>query len=142
MNFLDAKAIISPRDPVVPGSQEHQDILKLMRQSGRVFAEDNTLPVPKQITSLRPFLDRPQVVNERKVSKKQFQELSKYVSKGVVVLRKSILPSVAPTPGMSKKQWLNKISSLNIENGSDERRAEVQAVAADEGGTRPSEGST
>ena len=136
MNFLDAKKIISPNSPVVPGSQEHQDILKLMRQSGRVFAEDNVLPVPKQLTSLRPFLERPPVINERKVSKKEFQELSKYVSKEVPVLRKSVLPSVAPTPGMSKKQWLNKMSSLNIENGSDERRAEVQADAAVEGGAR------
>jgi hypothetical protein len=136
MNFLEAKAIISPNSPVVPGSQVHQDILKLMRQSGRVFAEDNVLPVPKQLTSLRPFLERPPVINERKVSKKEFQELSKYVSKEVPVLRKSVLPSVAPTPGMSKKQWLNKMSSLNIENGSDERRAEVQADAAVEGGAR------
>jgi len=142
MNFLDAKAIISPRHPVVPGSQEHQDILKLMRQSGRVFAEDNVLPVPKQLTSLQPFLERPQVVNERKVSKRDWQSLSKYVSKEVVVKRSaSVFPSTPPTPGMSKKQWLNKISSLNIENGSDERRAEVQADAAVEGGTRESEGS-
>jgi len=145
MNFLDAKKIVSPDSPVVPGSQEHQDILKLMRQSGRVFAEDNVLPVPKQLTSLRPFLDRPAVVNERKVSKRDWAQLSKYVSKEGVVAqadkRKSVFPSVAPTPGMSKKQWLNKISSLNIENGSDERGSEVQAVAADEGGARPSEGS-
>lgn len=142
MNFLDAKKIVSPDKPVTPGSQEHQDILKLMRQSGRVFAEDNVLPVPQQLTSLRPFLDRPVVVNERKVSKKDWAQLSKYVSKeNIVVQRKSVFPSVAPTPGMSKKQWLNKISPLNIENGSDERGPEVQAVAADEGGARPSEGS-
>jgi hypothetical protein len=142
MNFLDAKKIVSPDSPVVPGSQEHQDILKLMRQSGRVFAEDNVLPVPQQLTSLRPFLDRPQVVNERKVSKKDWAQLSKYVLKEVVsVQRKAVFPSFAPTPGMSKKQWLNKISSLNIENGSDERRPEVQAVGEIEGGARPSEGS-
>jgi len=142
MNFLDAKKIVSPDSPVVPGSQEHQDILKLMRQSGRVFAEDNVLPVPQQLTSLRPFLDRPAVVNERKVSKRDWAQLSKYVSKeNIVVQRKSIFPAVAPTPGMSKKQWLNKMSSLIIENGSDERGPEVQAVAAVEGGTRPSEGS-
>jgi hypothetical protein len=144
MNFLDAKKIVSPDSPVVPGSQEHQDILKLMRQSGRVFAEDNVLPVPQQLTSLRPFLDRPAVVNERKVSKRDWAELSKYVSKGVVAkerVRKPVFPSSVPTPGMSKKEWLNKISPVNIENGSDERRAEVQAVAAVEGGARPSEGS-
>jgi hypothetical protein len=148
MNFLDAKKIVSPDSPVVPGSQEHQDILKLMRQSGRVFAEDNVLPVPQQLTSLRPFLDRPTVVNERKVSKRDWAQLSKYVSnnvsKGVVAkaqVRKPVFPSSVPTPGMSKKEWLNKISPVNIENGSDERGSEVQAVAAVEGGARPSEGS-
>jgi hypothetical protein len=144
MNFLDAKKIVSPDSPVVPGSQEHQDILKLMRQSGRVFAEDNVLPVPQQLTSLRPFLDRPAVVNERKVSKRDWAQLSKYVSKGVVAkaqVRKPVFPSSVPTPGMSKKEWLNKISPVNIENGSDERGSEVQAVAAVEGGARPSEGS-
>jgi hypothetical protein len=144
MNFLDAKKIISPDKPIVPGSKEHVDILKLMRQSGRVFAEDNVLPVPKQLTSLRPFLERPPVINERKVSKKEFQELSKYVSKEVVAkgqVSKPVFPSTVPTPGMSKKQWLNKISPVNIENGSDERRAEVQATGEVEGGARESEGS-
>jgi hypothetical protein len=143
MNFLDAKKIISPDSPVVPGSQEHQDILKLMRQSGRVFAEDNVLPVPQQLTSLRPFLDRPTVVNERKVSKRDWAQLSKYVSNNVSkgVVRKPVFPSSVPTPGMSKKEWLNKISPVNIENGSDERGSEVQAVAAVEGGARAHEGS-
>ena len=141
MNFLDAKKIISPGSPVVPGSKEHTDILKLMRQSGRVFAEDNVLPVPKQLTTLRPFTDRPQVINDRKVSKKQFQELFKFVSKdnSVSARKASVFPSVAPTPGMSKKQWLQKMSSLIIENGSGE---EVQAIGQVEGGTRPSEGSS
>lgn len=142
MNFLDAKKIVSPDKPVVPGSQEHQDILKLMRQSGRVFAEDNVLPVPKQLTTRDPFIGRPQVVNESKVSKRDWQSLSKYVLKeGASAQRKAIFPSFVPTPGMSKKQWLNKMSSLIIENGSDERGSEVQAVAEVEGGTRESEGS-
>jgi hypothetical protein len=138
MNFLDAKKIVSPDSPVVPGSQEHQDILKLMRQSGRVFAEDNVLPVPQQLTSLRPFLDRPAVVNERKVSKRDWAQLSKYVSKEVSVRKQTaiVFPSTVPTPGMSKKQWLNKISPVNIENGSDGRGQEVQAVGEVEGGAR------
>tara|TARA_R110000868_G_scaffold384644_1_gene652177 strand:- start:935 stop:1363 length:429 start_codon:yes stop_codon:yes gene_type:complete len=142
MNFLDAKAIISPGSPVVPGSQVHQDILKLMRQSGRVFAEDNVPTVPIPLMAPMVGNERKYVNNERKVSKKEFQSISANVLKEVVVLRKSVLPTFAPTPGMSKKQWLNKISSLNIENGSDERRAEVQADGEVEGGTRPSEGST
>jgi len=135
MNFLDAKKIISPDSPVVPGSKEHKDILKLMRQSGRVFAEDNVLPVPKQLTTLRPFTDRPLVENERKVSKKEFQELFKIVSKGVVSKSATIFPKEAPTPGMSKKEWLQKMSSLIIENGPDGRGEEIQAIGAIEGGT-------
>jgi hypothetical protein len=121
MNFLDAKKIISPDSPVVPGSKEHKDILKLMRQSGRVFAEDNVLPVPKQLTSVSPFTERPPIINETKVSKKQFQELFKLVSKGrsVSARNASVFPSIAPTPGMSKKQWLGnlKITPVIISNG-------------------------
>jgi hypothetical protein len=139
MNFLDAKKIVSPDSPVVPGSKEHKDILKLMRQSGRVFAEDNVLPVPVQLTTLRPFMDRPQVINDRKVSKKAFQELHKTVSKERLV-SSSVFPSVAPTPGMSKKQWLNKTLLLNITT--DGRGEEVQAISQVEGRPRESEGSS
>lgn len=141
MNFLDAKKIISPDSPVVPGSKEHKDILKLMRQSGRVFAEDNVLPVPRQLTSTRPFTDRPPIVNERKVSKKEFQQLFNLVSKesSVSARNVSVFPSVAPTPGMSKKQWLNKTLFLNIPNGPGE---EVQAIGQVEGGPREGESSS
>ena len=131
MNFLDAKKIVSPDSPVVPGSKEHTDILKLMRQSGRVFAEDNVLPVPKQMTTTRPLLERPLVENDRKVSKKQFQDLFKLVSKERSVSL-SVFPKFAPSPGMSKKQWLNKTLFLNITDG---RGEEIQAIGRVEGGT-------
>jgi hypothetical protein len=138
MNFLDAKKIISPASPVVPGSKEHKDILKMMRQSGRVFAEDNVLPVPKQLTSVSPFTDRPPIITERKVSKKEFQSISANVSKSVFrSVETTTFPSVAPTPGMSKKQWLNKTLFLNISDG---RREEVQAIGEIEGGAGKSEG--
>lgn len=140
MNFLDAKKIVSPDSPVVPGSKEHKEILNLMRQSGRVFAEDNVLPVPVQLSTLRPFMDRPHVINDRKVSKKAFQELHKTVSKesNVSARKVSVFPSVAPAPGMSKKQWLNKTSAfIIIEDG---RREEVQAISQVEGGAGKSEG--
>jgi hypothetical protein len=138
MNFLDAKKIISPASPVVPGSQEHKDILKMMRQSGRVFAEDNVLPVPKQLTSVNPFTDRPPILNETRVSKKEFQSISANVSKSVFrSVETTNFPSVAPTPGMSKKQWLNKTLFLNISDG---RGEEVQAIGEVEGGAGKSEG--
>ena len=54
LTFLQAKAIVSPDAPVVPGTKEHRDILEMMRQSGKVFAEDNvTAPAPRK--ALRPI---------------------------------------------------------------------------------------
>lgn len=46
LSFLQAKAIVSPGVPVVPGSQQHKDILELMRQSGRIFPDENILVPP------------------------------------------------------------------------------------------------
>lgn len=138
MNFLDAKKIVSPDSPVVPGSKEHKDILKLMRQSGRVFAEDNVLPVPRQLTSVNLFTERPPMITETKVSKRDFQSISANVSKGVFSKLATMFPSVAPTPGMSKKEWLIKTSSLIIRD--DGRGQEIQAVGEIEGGAGKSEG--
>ena len=54
LTFLQAKAIVSPDAPVVPGTKAHRDILEMMRQSGKVFAEDNvTAPAPRK--ALRPI---------------------------------------------------------------------------------------
>ena len=138
MNFLDAKKIVSPDSPVVPGSKEHKDILKLMRQSGRVFAEDNVLPVPRQLTSVNLFTERPPMITETKVSKRDFQSISANVSKSVFSKSATVFPSVAPTPGMSKKEWLIKTSSLIIRD--DGRGQEIQAVGEIEGGAGKSEG--
>ena len=138
MNFLDAKKIVSPDSPVVPGSKEHTDILKLMRQSGRVFAEDNVLPVPRQLTSVNLFTERPPMNIETKVSKREFQSISANVSKSVFSKSATVFPSVAPVPGMSKKEWLIKTSSLIIRD--DGRGQEIQAVGEIEGGAGKSEG--
>lgn len=46
LTFLQAKAIVSPDAPVVPGTKQHRDILEMMRQSGKVFAEDNVTAQP------------------------------------------------------------------------------------------------
>ena len=40
ITFLEAKARVSPNAPILPGSKEHEDCLKLMRQSGHIFPED------------------------------------------------------------------------------------------------------
>jgi hypothetical protein len=47
MDFHKAKSIVSPDKPVIPGSKEHKDILELMKQSGRIFPEQN-IAVPIQ----------------------------------------------------------------------------------------------
>jgi hypothetical protein len=140
MNFLDAKKIVSPDSPVVPGSKEHKDILKLMRQSGRVFAEDNVLPVPRQLTSVNLFTERPPMNIETKVSKREFQSISANVSKSVFSTSATVFPSIEPSPGMSKKQWLQKTLLLNITP--DGRGEEVQAIGEIEGRPRESEGSS
>jgi hypothetical protein len=64
LTFLEAKKRINP-DPafqVSPGSQVHKDILELMRQSGHVFAEDNTpaptMPPPQTRQDMLPFRER------------------------------------------------------------------------------------
>jgi hypothetical protein len=117
MNFLDAKKIVSPDKPVVPGSQAHKDILILMRQSGHIFAEDN-VPAP-MITAktARDFIPR-----ERKHVEIRPTPLSK---KKLFTGAKSLasltmeFPSSIPAPGMSKKQWLGnlKITPVIISNG-------------------------
>ena len=56
LTFLQAKAIVSPGKPVVPGSKPHQDILEMMRQSGKIFAEDNvTAPAPRKALRVADF---------------------------------------------------------------------------------------
>jgi len=136
MNFLDAKAIISPGSPVVPGSSAHHDILKLMRQS-RVFPEDNVPAVPIRMTSAFPLQTRPYVsTTPQPVSKKDM------VVKPVPKSAKPFQYEFAEyKPGMSKKQFMKIKTIVNIENGTDERRAEVQTSGATEGGASPSEGS-
>jgi len=46
LSFSQAKAIVSPGKPIIPGSKEHLDVLELMRQSGRIFADENILVPP------------------------------------------------------------------------------------------------
>jgi hypothetical protein len=46
LSFAAAKAIVSPNLPVTPGSQKHKDILEMMRESGRVFPDENAVAPP------------------------------------------------------------------------------------------------
>ena len=140
MNFLDAKKIISPDTPVVPGSREHNDILKLMRESGRVFPEDNVPVVPVPLVRPPIGIERAYVSIEPKPVKKK---------PGLLVGNKVAAAAAAPaTPsyyfvagGKSKLECKKfKIPSVIIEDGTDERRAEVQTTCTAKGGTGESEG--
>lgn len=60
LSFAEAKALVSPDRPVIPGSQAHKDIIAMMRQSGRVFADDY-IPAPqpaKRMEDLAPVKQR------------------------------------------------------------------------------------
>jgi hypothetical protein len=52
LTFAEAKSIVSPNKPITPGSKEHKDILEMMRQSGKVFPEDN-IPTPPPVVYAR-----------------------------------------------------------------------------------------
>jgi hypothetical protein len=139
MNFLDAKKIISPDTPVVPGSREHQDILNLMRESGRVFPEDNVPVVP--IPLLRPpiGIERAYVNIQPKPVRKKPGLL---VGNEVAAAAAPATPSYYFVPGgKSKLECMKfKIPSVIIEDGADERGAEVQTTCETEGGTGENEG--
>lgn len=57
MDFHRAKAIVSPDKSVIPGSKEHRDILELMKQSGRVFPEQNIASRPPPLGPVSRFRD-------------------------------------------------------------------------------------
>jgi hypothetical protein len=140
MNFLDAKNIVSPDTPVVPGSKEHEAIIKLMRESGRIFPEDNVPAVP--IPLLRPpiGIERAYVnIQPKPVKKKPGLWVGKKDARTVPAVR----PYYFVAGGKSKLECKKfKMPSLIIEDGSDERRAEVQTTCTAEGGAGENQGST
>jgi hypothetical protein len=141
MNFLDAKRIVSPDKPVVPGSKEHLDILQMMRESGKIFPEDNVPVVPIPIVRRTNGIERPYVSIERKPVGKKPGLLN-----GMNVATAAPAPAglpyyfVAGAKGKSKLDCKKfKIPSVIIEDGTDERGAEVQTTCTAEGGTGESQ---
>jgi len=122
LSFLQAKERVCPDSFVVPGSKEHKDILELMRQSGRIFPEENTTPVvPKPVThilDLLPYREREFKPVLESVSKRKW--LSIDINKAAMPVYKEE-PYVAPEPipwagktaeyvaGMSKREWVSKL---------------------------------
>lgn len=133
LTFLQAKAIVSPDAPVVPGSKEHRDILEMMRQSGRVFAEDNvTAPAPRKaqrIIDFERYQPRVEPEERKATSKKDWlsidanrkayeQHLKDHAQVPVgyyepepthvkMLLGKYEIPN--HVPGQSKREWLSKL---------------------------------
>jgi len=147
MNFLDAKKIVSPDSPVVPGSKEHKEILNLMRQSGRVFAEDNVPAVPIPLLAPMIGIERkfvsttPTPTSKNMVKHVQKPQLLEVVKASSAYAKKPEYYFVAG--GKSKLECKKiKVMPLIITDGSDERRAEVQAPGEVEGRTGESQGSS
>jgi hypothetical protein len=120
MNFLEAKSIVSPNSPVVPGSKEHEAIIKLMRESGRIFPEDNVPAVP--IPLMRPpvGIERAYVDIQPKPVRKQ-PGIAAAVAPAAVAAPAALDYYFVPG-GKSKLECKKfKIPPLIIEDGSDER---------------------
>lgn len=143
MNFLEAKNIVSPDKPVVPGSPEHKEILTLMRQSGRVFPEDNVPERPMIMArAVRDFFPRERAhvdISPKPVSKREWlmvktnrDAMNNVLTQEVIAQPVEVysFPLCLPTPGMSKKQWMRnlKIAPLIINNGPDVRGEQVQTT--------------
>lgn len=142
MNFLEAKNIVSPDKPVVPGSPEHKEILTLMRQSGRVFPEDNVPAPPIMARTVSDFFPRERKgisIEPMRVSKREWlmvktnrDAMNRVITQEVIAQPMELFefPSTLPTPGMSKKDWLRnlKIAPLIISNGTDVRGEQVQTT--------------
>jgi len=127
MNFLEAKNIVSPDKPVVPGSAEHKEILNLMRQSGRVFAEDNVplVSVPLKFPRAK-FISRPPIPQTTKPVSKRDSAILKMISPPAQAAQtaQALLPRAL--------FWHNKkIASLNITKHG--RREKVQVAPEIEG---------
>jgi hypothetical protein len=165
LSFAQAKAIVSPGKPIIPGSQEHRDVLEMMRQSGRIFPDDFVPPAPPPTyhnpAELLPWRQRK--MNEptpKAVSKKDWLSIAankdRY-EKHLVDHQPYPTGYWEPEPahhawrgkrcvnwkGQSKREW---IASLKENNNSSEyttdapiRREESEVAGEVEGGARPSQ---
>jgi hypothetical protein len=145
MNFLDAKRVVSPDKPVVPGSKEHLDILKMMRESGKVFPEDNVPVVPIPLVKPASGIAR-QYVN---IQSKPVGKKPGILTGAKVAVASAPAPTACPYyfvaggKGKSKLECKKfKILPIIIEDGTHERGAEVQTTCTAEGGTGESKSST
>lgn len=138
MDFLDAKRIVSPDEPVVPGSKQHEEILKLMRASGRIFPEDNVPVVPIPLVRPAIGIERAYVNIQPKPVRKQ---PGLWTEKKAAVVAPVAREYYFVAGGKSKFECKKfKITTPNIEDGSDERRTEVETTGTVEGGTGESQG--
>jgi len=135
LTFLQAKQIVCPDKPVVPGTKDHRDILEMMRQSGRVFAEDNVTaqpPAPRKaerVIDFERYQSRVEPPKRKGTSKKDWlsidanreayeAHLKEHAQVPVgyyepepmhvkMLLGKYEIP--CHEPGQSKRDWLSKL---------------------------------
>jgi hypothetical protein len=167
LSFSQAKAIVSPGSLVTPGSQEHKDILEMMKQSGRIFPEDNIAipPAPlgrvRELAELLPWRERKMPEPKPKaVSKRDWLSVhTNRVAYEEHIVKNQPVPVgyYEPEPahhawkgkkctnwkGQSKREW---IASLKENNSGSEykedgtiRRAEIQTTGEAEGRTGASQ---
>lgn len=141
MDFLDAKRIVSPDELVVPGSKQHEEILKLMRESGRIFPEDNVPAVPIPLVRPAIGIEREYVDIQPKPVRKKPGLLKEMKVAAVAAAAPVAREYYFVAGGKSKFECKKfKITTPNIEDGSDERGTEVKTTGTVEGGTGESQG--
>jgi len=165
LSFAAAKAIVSPGAQVVPGSKEHKDILEMMRQSGRIFPDENIFaPVAPPPTYHSPSELLPW--RERKMHTPTPKAVSKRAWLSIAVNRERYdehLVKNQPYPagywepepahhawrgktcvnwkGQSKREWIASLKENNNSEYTDGPiRGEESKVAGEvEGGALPSQ---
>tara|TARA_R110000868_G_scaffold212107_2_gene462140 strand:- start:36 stop:566 length:531 start_codon:yes stop_codon:yes gene_type:complete len=166
ISFIQAKAIVSPFTPVIPGSKEHRDILELMRQSGVIFAEEN-IAVPhkplgrvRQLWELAAFrqrkMEEPQTKSVSKMNWLSIDANKKYYEEHIVKHQTVPIGYYEPEPrhhswagktatnwkGQSKRQWIaNLKENQTPDYNNNGPREESEVAGKAEGGEGESKSS-
>lgn len=168
LSFTQAKEIVSPGVPVIPGSKQHKDILEMMKQSGRIFPDDNiAVPHPplgrvRELAELLPWRERkmnqptPQAVSKKQwlsidANRTAYEEhivKNQPVPVGYYEPEPRHLQWAKMTPtnwkGQSKREWIASLKENNSaseykDNDGTIRRAEIQTTGETEGRTGASQ---
>ena len=117
LSYLEAKARVCPDNLVTPGSKEHMDILELMRQSGRLFSEENVAERPeprpaRTIVDLKPYNVRPTPITRKTMTLAKRQWLQVDCNRKAYeahLAEHQTVPIGALEPLPRHLEWSNKI---------------------------------